>query len=216
MSTTAQIIQDLKHIADVGESVELLNLYKGLPIVNRASFANIGAHDITLNTNHHQLVCLVHDGHTVILSDILQVALSADVAATDQAAGAVTLNNLAITTKKVGDRMTVRVEPHGLIPVEVSAEGQTASGAIADISLNGVGLLIPGTVFRLKRKMPVQVIFQLPNARIESAGLVRYTKQEAGSFRAGIDISQDVAIKARLAQYISGRRAEILDELDRA
>jgi hypothetical protein len=216
MTPSEQLFKDLKEIARVGEGVEIMNVYRCLPIVNKASFVNIGADTVTLKTTRPQLICLERDGHAVLLSDILQVAISADVAAIDKAAETVTLGNVAITNKKVGDRLTVRVEPRELIPVIVTAEGQTASGAVIDISLNGAGILIPGTVFRLKRKMTTQLNFELPNAKIESSGIVSYTKQEPGSFRAGVDFSQDVRVKALVAQYINARRDEILAELDAA
>jgi len=216
MTPSEQLFKDLRDIAEVGEGVELLNVYRCLPVVNKASFTNITTDTITLKTARPQLVCLERDGHCVILSDIMQVAMSADVTGLDKAAGTVTLANLAITNKKVGDRLTVRVEPQELIPVEVAAESQTASGAVIDISLNGVGILIPGTVFRLKKKMEVKLIFELPDARIETTGIVSYTKQEPGSFRAGVDFSQEVRVKALVAHYINIRRDEILGELDAA
>jgi len=62
----------------------------------------------------------------------------------------------------------------------------------------------------------VKLTLQLPNAQINAAGVVRYVKQDADSFRAGVDFSQDVRVKALVAQYITGRRAEILNELDAA
>jgi hypothetical protein len=216
MTPSEQLFKDLNEIARVGEGVEIMNVYRCLPIVNKASFVNIGADTVTLKTTPPQLTCLERDGYTVLLSDILQVAISANVVAMDKNAGTVTLGNVAITNKKVGDRLTVRVEPRELIPVIVTAEGQTASGAVIDISLNGAGILIPGTVFRLKRKMATQLNFELPNARIESSGIVSYTKQEPGSFRAGVDFSQDVRVKALVAQYITARRDEILAELEAA
>lgn len=216
MTPSEQLFKDLHEIAEVGEGVELLNVYRCLPVVNKASFVNIAADTITLKTTRPQLICLERDGHGVILSDILQVAVSANVAALDKEAGTVTLGSLAITNKKVGDRLTVRVEPQEMIPVEIKAEGQIASGAVIDISLNGVGILIPGTVFQLKKKIDVKLAFELPNARIETSGVVSYTKQEPGSFRAGVDFSQEVRVKAQVAHYINARRDEILAELDAA
>ncbi|HLF00871.1 MAG TPA: PilZ domain-containing protein [Anaerolineales bacterium] len=216
MTTIEQIIHDLKQIADVGETIELLNTYKGLPIVNKASFEKIDGGAITLKTQPHQLTCLSLEQRAVLLSDILQIAIRADVTAIDKAAGTVTLANFTVTSQKVGDRMTVRVEPREPYPVDFSAQNQTAPAALADISINGLGLHMPGAPLALKRRSKVQLTFQLPNAEISAAGEVRYVKQEPDGQRVGIDFSQDVRIKALVAQYISGRRSEILDELDRA
>jgi PilZ domain len=216
MTQSEQLIKDLREIAAVGEGIDIMNVFRCLPIVNKAAIVNIGVDTLTLKTARTQLVCLERDGHAVLLSDILQVAVSGTVTTFDKEAGTVTLNNLAITNQKVGDRLTVRVEPQELIPVIITAEGQTASGAVIDISLNGAGILIPGTVFRLKRKMVAQLNFELPNARIESSGIVSYSKQEPGSSRAGVDFSQDVRVKALVSQYIHARRDEILIELEAA
>lgn len=216
MPTPEQLIHDLKQIADVGETVELLNTYKGLPIVNKASFEKIDGGAITLKTQRQQLVCLPLEQHTVILSDILQIAIRADVSEIDPAASTVTLSNFTVTSQKVGDRMTVRVEPREPYPVGFSAQGQAARAALADISINGLGLHIPGASLGLKRRSRVQLDLKLPNASITADGEVRYVKQGPDGLRVGIDFSQDVRIKALVAQYISGRRAEILAELDRA
>lgn len=211
-----EIIANLGQIASVNVDVELLNLYKGLPIVHKASIQKIEGSVVTLGVHKHQLTCLELDKSTVILSEIIDQAVSADVARLDKSASTVDLENFAYTSRKVGERMMVRVEPSGSIAVEVAVDGQKAAAVLADISLNGVGLHIPGAAFRLKKKMPVRLSFHLPNAEISAAGVVRYTKQGADGVRAGVDFSQDVRMKALVAQYITGRRAEILNELDAA
>lgn len=215
MSTEA-IMADLHEIANVGEGVELLNLYKGVPIVNKATFVHFEADSVTLKTQRPQLVCLERDGRTVVLSDIMQVALSAQVAAVDRSAETVTLDHLAITDKKVGDRMTVRVEPKEAISVDVTVGSQKIAAALADISMSGAGLHVQDTTYEFKKKMPVRMTFQLPGGQIDSSGIVRYAKQETDRLRVGVDLSQDIHIRAMIARYVNARRAEILGELDAA
>ncbi|MBM4423206.1 MAG: PilZ domain-containing protein [Chloroflexi bacterium] len=216
MKRSEQIIADLGQIASVNVEVELLNLYRGLPIVHKASIAKIEGGMVTFRVHKHQLVCLDAEKQTVILSEILQEAVGASVVALDKQTSTADLTNFVYTAQKLGERMMVRVEPKGSISVEVAADGGKAVAALADISLNGVGLRMPGVGVRLKKKMPVKLTLQLPNAQINAAGVVRYVKQDADSFRAGVDFSQDVRVKALVAQYITGRRAEILNELDAA
>lgn len=215
MSTEA-IMADLHEVANASESVELLNLYKGVPVVSKASFVRFDPQAVTLKTTRPQLVCLERDGRTVVLSDILQVALSAQVAALDAGAQTVTLAQLSITDKNVGDRMTVRVEPLEVIPVNLWAGDQLLAARLTDLSLNGAGLMISGSFPGLKRKMPVRLAFQLPNGPVDSEGIIRYSKQDTASIRVGVDFSENTRIRVMVADYIAARRDEIMSELGAA
>ncbi len=216
MTTSEQIIRDLALIANVGETVELLNLYQELPIVNKAAFEKIEGDAITFATHRHQLTCIEIDRRTILLSDIMQVAISAELVSLDKAAGMVTLTHFAPLNQQVGDRLTVRVAPQIPYPVILTTEGRQAPASLADITIHGLGLRLPSAEIHLTRKQPVQLLFQLPNGPISLAGEVRYIKQEGEGYRVGVDFSQEVRMKALIAQYISGRRAEILEELDAA
>jgi hypothetical protein len=211
-----RIMADLHEVANVGEGVELLNLYKGVPIVNKASFVKFDGEVVTLKTVRPQLVCLERDRRTVVLSDILQVALSAEVTGLDPDHQTVSISHLSITDKNVGDRMTVRVEPAGVVAVDLKVDGQIVPATLVDISLNGAGLYIPGLTAPFRKKMPVQITVPLPNGQIDSTGVVRYARAATAGLRVGVDFSENIRIRAMLSQYINSRRAEILGELGSA
>jgi hypothetical protein len=123
---------------------------------------------------------------------------------------------MTITDKNVGDRMTVRVEPAGVIAVDLKVDGQMVAATLMDISLNGAGLYIPGLTVPFRKKMPVQITIPLPNAQIDTSGVVRYARAATAGLRVGVDFSENIRIRAMLAQYLNSRRADILGELGAA
>ncbi|MBI3244265.1 MAG: PilZ domain-containing protein [Chloroflexi bacterium] len=211
-----QILFGLERAARAGADVELLNGYKGLPIITTASLVKVGDGLATLKVQKRQAACLGLEGHTYILCAELDEAASATVVELDKAAGTVALANFLYAGRKIGERAIVRVEPKesGLVTIRVG--GQTLNGGLIDISMDGVGvhLATPGVDHLLKRQTTVQASFQLPNAQLEFSGTVVYLKTIGDSFRAGIDFSQASHLASAVTNYISQRRTEILNELD--
>ncbi|MEK7328418.1 MAG: PilZ domain-containing protein [Chloroflexota bacterium] len=216
MKQSDQILFGLERVAKAHGEVELLNGYKGLPIVTKSSVVRLGDGTATLNVQKRQATCLELEGHTYILCAELEEAASATVIELDKAAGKVDLANFLYAGRKIGERMILRVEPKDPIPVTIRIEGQTISGNLIDISIDGAGIHLstPAADQLLKRQSAAQVSFQLLNTRLEFSGTVAYVKAVHDANRLGVDFSEDPHLKAAINQYISQRRAEIMSELD--
>ena len=218
MKQSDQILFSLERVAKADREVELLNGYKGLPIATKASILKIGDDSVTLKVHKHQLAGLEIEQHTYILCPELEEAASATVIELDKAAGTVELTNFLYAGRKIGERMILRVEPKNPIPVTIQTDGQTISGHLIDISIDGVGIRLsaPAADELLKRQSAVQVSFQLLSTRLEFSGTVAYLRTIHDANRLGVDFSEDPHLKAAISQYISQRRTEILGELDAA
>lgn len=218
MKQSDQILFALERVAKAQGEVELLNGYKGLPIVTKASILRLGDDTAALNVHKHQLTCLEIEQHTYILCPELEEAASATVIELDKAAGTVELANFLYAGRKIGERMILRVEPKDPIPVTIQIDGQTISGNLIDLSIDGVGIRLsaPAADQLLKRQSAAQVSFQLLNTRLEFSGTVAYLKAVNDTNRLGVDFSADPHLKAAINQYIAQRRAEIMNELDAA
>ncbi len=216
MKQSDQILFGLERVAKAGGDVELLNGYKGLPIVTKASIVKLGEGIATLNFQKRQAACLELEGHTYILCAELEEAASATVVALDRAANTVDLANFLYAGRKIGERAIVRVEPKDEITATLQADGQTLAGLLVDISMDGVGVHLSASDIdqHLKRQLAVQVSFDLPDQKLEFTGVVAYLKTVSDAQRVGIDFSDDPHLKAVINQYVFQRRAEILNELD--
>jgi hypothetical protein len=216
MKQSDQILFGLERVAKAGGEVELLNGYKGLPIVTKASILKIGDDTVTLKVHKHQLTCLEIEQHTYILCLELEEAASATVIELDKAAGTAGLVNFLYAGRKIGERMILRVEPKDPIAVTIQTDGQIISGNLIDISIDGAGIRLsaPAADQLLKRQSAVQVSFQLLNTRLEFSGTVAYLRTTNDANRLGVDFSADPHLKAAISQYITQRRAEIMNELD--
>jgi hypothetical protein len=216
MKQSDQILFGLERVAKAHGEVELLNGYKGLPIVTKASILRLGGDSVTLKALKRQLACLEIEQHTYILCPELEEAASATVVELDKAAGTVDLANFLYAGRKIGERLILRVEPKDPIPATIQVEGQTLSGNLLDISIDGAGIHLSTSAADqlLKRQSAVQVSFQLLDTRLEFSGTVAYLKAVNDPDRLGVDFSADPHLKAAVSQYIAQRRAEIMNELD--
>ena len=83
MNIQEQIINDLKDVANSSGEVDFMNVYKGLPIVNKAYIQAIHNNVVTFTIHKQQAACLKHDNSPLILSNSLRDAASGDVTALD-------------------------------------------------------------------------------------------------------------------------------------
>jgi len=213
------ILVGLKAIVQTKKDIELFNVYKGVPVLYKASAQRL--HDnvltITADAYAYEAVCLGLEKRTLILSDVLEGPISARVRSFEIASGLTHLEDFAYASGKIGERLIVRVAPKD--PTEVALEdheGQLIPASLIDISMDGLGvyLLPPGAEQTLKQKPTVHVVLELPTAKINLSGAVRYIRAEPdGRHRAGISFAQDILVRTAITNYIAHRRGEILSEL---
>jgi len=209
------IIADLKHLARTEEPVDLLNTYKGIPVLIKGKLSKVGADRAVVSfEKQFEAVCLSLENKTTLLSDVLAGPLNAAALAVDLRAGTVTLTQFDYSHAKIGDRMTLRVIPHDVIPVMLSSGRQHLSATVADISMSGVGLYIspPDKAEALRRHAVAQLALKLDGPEIELSGTIHYMKFEANACRLGVALVQTREART-LVQYIHKRQEAILAEL---
>lgn len=218
MNSHGSITAALRTIQQAGEKIELLNLYKGVPIVYGATVQKLNVERVGLHIPTHEIVCLTLERSTILLNHILGEAVSADVVELDLATGEVTLGNLRYASEKVGDRMALRVRPRETVEVRLDCGGQAFNGMLADLSINGLGinfsLTNPLTAQSpIRPRAVVQVGLTLPTGEaLRLPGTVRFIRMESGFNRVGVEFAQGEQMLTVL-RYIHQRQQEILGEL---
>lgn len=208
-----KIISDWKRVARAKVEVELLNVYKGLPIIYKAGVDAVVNETVQVRVPTYEAICLTLTPKTTVLSNMLEEAVTANVPAVDIRAGTATLDHFRYATKQVGDRMTLRAEPRDPITVRLESGGQTLTGTLADLSVSGAGVLVAqDQAETLRPRAVVRLNLPLPLTTLELAGVVRYLRPAAGVGRVGVAFAPDAHLRT-VFDYLNHRRSEILHEL---
>ena len=214
IKTDSTIIADLRHIARTRQEVELLNVYKGIPILYKAAVEKVGNDRAVVRFQQPEAVCLTLENKTTILTDLLAGPVNAAVLSVDLAAGSAALGEFHYAHAKVGDRMTLRVAPHDAVEVTIQSGQQRVTGSLADLSMTGIGVYIspPDEATALRRKSVVQITLKLEAALLDLSGTVHYVKSRANASRVGLTLVQTPQART-IVQYIHKRQEDILREL---
>jgi hypothetical protein len=214
MAINAQIRSELISLVNVREAFEFLNIYKGIPLVYKATLLKIGEHQLIFKVDHPSAVCLLWEADITILEERNSVAISAQVAAFDITTGTVNLTNLAYTDRGFGVRTMVRVEPSEPIPVEITHGKQSIMGEMLDVSLTGFGLRTPTLGAQpLETRDEVRLAVKLMDRLVNPMGTIISITPEEKTYRLAVRFAVEVTIPVVIARFITHRRAEIHREL---
>lgn len=208
-----KIISDWKRVARAKAEVELLNVYKGLPIIYKARVDSVKDDAVQVRVATYEAICLTLTPKTTVLSQMLDEAVNANVVAADIRAGTATLDRFRYATQQVGDRMTLRAEPKETLPVHLTSGGQAWPGSLADLSVSGAGVIVAKDLSEaLRLRAVVRLHLPLPLTTLDLAGVVRYVRVSADVSRVGITFAPDAHLRM-VFDYLNHRRSEILHEL---
>jgi hypothetical protein len=199
-----------------GTSVELLNIYKGVPIHIQATVQSVTAEIARMSVLPPESICLALNRSTLIRSNLQTNLIRAKILDFDAYSGSVELGQLHYSSTRFTERTQIRVEPRYMIPVEIESATHRIVGTLADISLDGIGVYITSTGYEyaVKRAETVNLSIRLPGGKIFTEGRVRGTGRSIDYCRLSIHFKDDTPDHAIVQQYIAGRRDEIMAELN--
>lgn len=215
MPTNLQIISDLSLLKENNQAVDLMNTYKGVPFISRCRIVAIEAEHVTVQTKDFSLVCVLKEGRTRLLGSEFFEPASASVEAVDLLAGTTVLENFSYLGAKLGERMLVRVEPVEPSQATVDIGADITQGRMVDISLNGMGVVVPHSEYtaRLKPGVAVRVKTALPGGPIEMAGVVLSAIKRPEDIRLSVRFSPEHDHKPVIFRYLIDRRTQIEADL---
>lgn len=209
------ILTDLQYVMETSQELDILNFYKSFPITCKARVESIAHGSAVLKVQPPGSVCLVSQEQTIVLSRGLPEAVHARIDSFDLASGALQLSDFAYVGAHFGERMIARVQPDETITVTLqTGEGAPISGTLADLSLSGVGVYVPGEAFQ--RGDVVQLNLPLPEGAVSLPGKVLNITEAPGQPpRLSIGFTRNAQEIAVVMRYIKSRRTEILSEIER-
>lgn len=202
----------LDYLLSVNPEIELLNFYKSCPVSINARITAVDPDGIVkVKVSPPGSVCLYQNKTTVLLSATLTEVIRAKIKRFDIVDGFVLLNDFSYLTAWTGQRMVVRVQPDQNIEVTMQSENREIQGVVADISLNGIGVLVEKP--DLEDNEILQVDLSLPTGKSALRGMVVETIPQDGIYRMGVKFLSNSRDISFLLKYITSRRLEILDEV---
>jgi hypothetical protein len=156
LSLFADLLPFFRWLQDTQNSVKLLNLFRGVPIIYDAQVKGVGDGAIQVSTTKYQIACLYRDRTTFLLCAEPKVTLYADVLRLDVANLEASLGNFSDGTDQVLERQNVRVEPAEPLPVLVQPKStrMEVQGELINISKTGMSLYLDRLLFSPRTYAP--------------------------------------------------------------
>jgi hypothetical protein len=203
----------LKRIINVDPNVDLLSFYKSYPITIKARIVAQEVDTLSLRVFPPGSVCLYQNKNAILLSNNLHDAIRSRVVRFDIREEKADLNNLAYIGSWVGRRMILRVQPGQALPAVLERDGMAIRGNVADISLTGIGVLVTNPI--IKKEDLFTVTIPLPDGKIIAPGKVVEVTPLSGYNRLAIHFTANTNQIALILKYISKRRLELHEEVQR-
>lgn len=202
----------LDYLLRVNPEIELLNFYKSCPVsIKAVIIATEPGGFVKVKVFPPGSVCLYQNKTTVLLSTTLTDVIRAKIKRFDIVDGIVSLHDFSYLSAWTGQRMVVRVQPDQAIEVTMQNDTRLVRGMVADISLNGIGVLVENP--DIEDNEVIQLHLSLPTGDTVLRGMVVETIPQDGMFRMGIKFVSNSRDISFLLKYITSRRLEILDEV---
>ncbi len=228
MGSTDDILKIFRQIAYENRKVRLLNLYKGIPISYAASIVSIGEASVTVRTEKIQMVCMYLAKETHIQNVQFPHLVRASVVLVEAEKGNVMLSHFSYKPERFGELTQAQVQPGSPIQgIMLSQQDLQVSGELADISLDGVAVIVDekskaipcqvGEDVRVQVRLPRTVLFdeEEPTQALELFGSIANIKSGLpdGKCRIGVELHRDSPARLDLARFISLRQTELLREI---
>jgi len=209
----------LRELAERKENFEMTTIYKGVPITQKFSRIEFSGDQIQFRPPH-QICCVTPSLSIYIYHESLPNCVVTSVQETNRSTGIITATKLSMLDHCWKSRSSERVQPRQPLRAVLAISHWSISASVADISSDGLGLLIYGMTNKgldIQPNMPVQSGIRLPGTNLPlvlSGTVVRINKIGSSAMVSlGIKTYPNDKQARLLKSYISSRQSEILDEL---
>jgi hypothetical protein len=216
MATANPILSDMQaRLRENRRNFEVLIVYRCVHFLCKATLEGLNGDNMVLTVQPPASVLLVEKRHAIVLGDRLFDPIKASIVSFDLITGRLELQGYTYAGHIIGSRHENRVEPESPMKVEIETEGGGLKAELADLSLNGAGILVPalrpGAL--LKRGQNLLLQLNLPEGNFKIPAMVRGSEQKADSCRVAVEFTQNVPGKTLIFRYITRRLAEIQQEV---
>lgn len=214
-----QILADLLACQVEGRcEFELLNTYKGTPLIVRATLQDVSEESARFEVQPPFSVCLSWLAYTLVLSDGTLEPISARVESFDILSGTAILDHFTYAGYHFGHRCEVRVEPAEPMLLELEGPHGRLQGIVRDISMGGVGAQVRTSDCDPAHRKgdTVRVTIHLPGKTVNLTGRLLSIVEVGDTCRLAVAFTGNGEAKSAILHYIFQRRDELIQEVERA
>ena len=159
-------------VKDVSK-VNLINYFKGLPIMSTATILGVDHGNLDLDVNPLQAVAISLDRYTLIRSKLFPFPLAARVLYVNIKKHMVSLNKLCYIEILAEKRAAVRVDLEPPLRATMLFDDQAVDGELMDISLQGIAIEVKEFV-PLENGSELSIKFMLPDLALMKKALMHH------------------------------------------
>jgi len=228
-SDTNLIVSKFLLASSEDRSVQLINIYKGVPISHNASVIKVINDRLTLKFHKNHTLCLNMEGRTYIQSKLFLKPIKARVMTINTTEGYAILTDLILSDPSFRKRQHLRIaldyDESTVVSICAPDCNVKLFGKLKDISTHGVGVIVIAVEDIISKSFSqasqVQIQFYLPFTHPEEAteikvpGEIRYIDRDQENFKLGIQTFPDPDTETRIEKFITQRKTEILEEVEK-
>jgi len=216
-------LRAFEELAEKGQSVELINAYRGISVVNSAAVIKVLDGYVTMEVHPHQTVCMAFENQTLVRSATFTQVLRARAVAVDVTGKQAIVAEFIEAGMNMGRRSSTRVQSAMPLDADIYHNFQRIPCKLADISTTGIGLFAIETYiyssldFTLGGEVVVDVNLPTSDDLLRFQGKITSLGDTGGHYlrRIGLEIFPDEGSKPVLESYVEKRQQELTLELDR-
>ncbi len=213
------IVNSFEIMRDENESVEFINLYKGIPIVSYGKVVHIEDNKVAFKIENplHQIAMKLEGKAYMLKNEYITRYVKADVVYTNFINNTVVLENFVyLLDMPAAQREYIRVHPNILARVVFKKDSKIPiEGKLYDLSQNGLGVISEYNQ-GISNNEEVFISFSLNDKdNLEIRGEIVNILEYNGAYRYCIKIYPDDEQTIKVKEYIENRKEEILEDLRR-
>jgi len=215
MTSNQQTLNDLKLCLSMGDyGFEILNYFKGVPFTSKVTLHQISDDRIFFIVQPPNSILLTPGTSTLLIHEGFLDPIRVQVLSFDIVEGIVEVGGFTYTSRKVGSRREVRLEPEINRKVEISGESIKTRGTVTDISMSGIGVTVESSA-TFNRGDLLHLAIRLPAGTARLDGKIMKISAQENQNRLAIEFTGVPTEKTPLVLYISKRSQEIRSEVQK-
>ncbi|MBF0137057.1 MAG: PilZ domain-containing protein [Magnetococcus sp. DMHC-1] len=213
------LLDTLFEIKKKNSGLLCFNLYQDVPISYEASILQIAAqrNQVSLRVHRYQATVIVEDRFTYLKHEMLPGTIKASLVSIQRSKNEAVFNKLEYSTVGMDERAQVRVRPkesEPLVADMVTLSGVKITGNIQDISMGGMGVLVPEGAYR--SGTPVEITItprHMQTLRLQGTIMVVKPGTRKKHALLGLKFQSGTDAEVFISQYVYQRQAEVVREL---
>jgi len=150
------VVKLFRKIAREQSGIELLNIYKGLPITQETRIVSVGMTEIQVEGNRSHVACLYYQGESYLRSKDLPFIVRSKVKSLNLEHNSAVLSDFEVARDNIGMRAQIRVETDSnlIATVQFKQSAFEFKTTMVDISASGASVYFEDYIFPFRICQP--------------------------------------------------------------